>query len=347
MATVNASYMTLADRAQAEHKDGGTATVVEMMSRSSPFLATAPSIPCNEGKQHLTVQRTGLPQGTWTALYEGVQPEKSRRSQVKDSTAMLEGESAIDSRLLDLVKDPAMARLDESAAFIEGMSQTMETAIVYSDLSNPKKFLGLSPRFSSSSAQNGAQLVNAGGSQSDNMSVWFITWAPQVCTLIYPEGVDELAMGVKRKDKGEHRVNDANGNPYYQMIDHFTFHNGVSVPDWRYVVRICNIDYSSLIAGSSTASILGWMRSAYFKLRARGYVGGDNQHLGNIVNGKTCIYAHRDFIEWYEAALTAAGQEVKPMEVSQGFYQAASSYRGIPIYECDALLTTEAAISFS
>jgi len=346
MATVNASYMTLADRAQAEHKDGTQAAVVEMMSRASPIVATAPAIECNEGKQHLTVMRSGLPAGTWTALYEGVMPEKSRRTQVKDATAMLEGEAAIDKRLLDISKDPEMARLDEASAHIEGMTQTMETAILYSDLSNPKKFLGFSPRFSNLSAQNGNQIIDAGGSGSDNMSVYMVTWSTMTCTLIYPEGVEGLAMGVKREDKGEHRVADeVNGGWYYQKIDHFTMHNGLAIPDWRNVVRIANIDYSQLIAGNLTASILGWMRKGYFRLKSRGYMNQAGEILGNGVNGVTCIYAHRDFIEQYEAAITAAGQEVKPAEVAQGFYQAASAYRGIPIYECDGLLTTESAIA--
>ena len=344
MPVINTNYRTLADVAQGMTKSGGSVETVEMASRASPIIALAPAIECNEGARHLSVIRTGLPGATWTALYEGVPASKSRKAQVHDATARAEGESEVDKRLLKISKDPAQTRLDEAQAHIEGMTQDIESAMIYSDLSDPKKFLGLSPRFGSKSAQNGAQIIDAGGVGSDNMSVWFITWSSRSCHLIYPEGAGDMAAGVQREDKGEWRRDDGNGNHYYVMADHFEMHTGLAVPDWRYVVRIANIDYSDLIAGNLT-NILDLMRQAYYQLRARGYMNDTGLLLGNIVQGMTTIHAHRDFIEQYEAALEAQGiNMVSPSDAAAGFYPIASSYRGMPIYETDALLTTEARV---
>jgi hypothetical protein len=38
---------------------------------------------------------------------------------------------------------------------------------------------------------------------------------------------------------------DANGNTYQAYRDHFKWECGLTVRDWRYVVRICNIDVTT------------------------------------------------------------------------------------------------------
>jgi hypothetical protein len=41
-------------------------------------------------------------------------------------------------------------------------------------------------------------------------------------------------------------VQDANGNYYQALRSLYQWDNGLVVKDWRYVVRICNIDVSNL-----------------------------------------------------------------------------------------------------
>lgn len=340
MATVNVSYKTLADRATEVGRAGDQLAVIEMLSEVNPLFDHAMAVPCNEGSQHKTSVRTGLPAGTWTALYEGIPQEKSRRRTVSDATARIEALSTVDKRLLDISKDPAQTRLDEASAFIEGMSQSINDAILYSDLSDAKKFLGLTPRFDSLTAENGGQIVNASGAQSDNQSVWMITWSPRTCHLIYPDfNVPGKAM-IERKDKGEQRVLDDNGNPYYVMEEHFACHVGISVRDWRYVGRIANIDVSDLIAGS--VNTLDLMRQLFYKTHARAPI---NAKRTQQVSGKTCIYASRTFIEALDEDMSDKTNVELTIEQAGGVYRAASAYRGIPIYELDSLLDTEAVVS--
>ena len=59
---------------------------------------------------------------------------------------------------------------------------------------------------------------------------------------------------------------------------------GLSVRDWRYVVRIANIDNSDLVAG--TIPIYDHMRRAYYQL-----------HQRRVVGGRASIYCNRDALE--------------------------------------------------
>lgn len=349
MPTVNAQYMTLADYAPAEGRNGAILPIVEMLSQVNPIIDHAPSIACNLGLEHKSVVRTGLPTGTWTALYEGIDQEKALQREVTDRCARLEGLATVDTRLLRLAKDAAQVRLNQAAAFLEGMSQTATTALLYSDLSNPRKFLGLMPRFSSTSAENGNQVVLGGGSGSDNCSVLMITWGERTCHLIHPETIPETgksttgeianAAGIMRENMGRQRVLDSDGKPYYVEEDHFEIHLGLCVKDWRGIVRAPNIDVSNLAAG--TVDCIGILRSMFYRSKFRAPAGGG----GNMIGGRTCIYAPREFIEAYDEDIADKSNVQLTIEQAGGSYAAASAFRGIPIYELDSLITAEALVS--
>ena len=332
MAVVGSSFMTLADHAQRLSARDDIITTIDMLSEVNPLFDHALWTECNEGKQHLTPMLSSLPGGTWTSLYEGIPNEKARRTQVRDSTAMLESLSSVDKRLLKIAKDPAQMRLEESAAFLEGMSQTFTDVTLYGTGAN-KTFLGLAPRFDSLSAANGNQIVNAGGTGSDNTSVWIITWAPTTCTMIFPEGHSDMMGAVKREDKGEQRVLDASGNPYFVEEDLFGISGGLSIRDWRYVTRIANLDVSDLAAG--TVDTLKWMRKAFYRHEGR----------RKKIGGKTCIYARKEFIEAYDEDIVDKANVQLTIEQAGGSYAAATAYRGTPIYEMDKIRINEAQVT--
>lgn len=329
MATVNASYLSLADQAQRMNARGDIIQVINMLAEVNPIFSHALWTKCNEGRQHTTGMVSSLPAGTWTSLYQGIPNEKSRRTQVTDSTAMLESLSTVDTRLLALAKDPAQMRLEEASLFIEGMSQTFTDVLLYGDGTN-KTFLGLTPRFNSTTLQNGNQVVLGGGAGSDNTSVWIVTWSPMTCTMIYPDGMEGLSMGVKREDKGEQRVLDGSSNAYYVMEDMFGICGGLSVRDWRYVTRIANLDVSALAAGS--VDTLGLLRTAFYRHEGR----------RNMIGGKTCIYARKEFIEALDEDMVDKTNVQLNYSEADGNFKASTSYRGFPIYEVDKIRINEA-----
>ncbi|TRR45281.1 hypothetical protein DNP46_24955, partial [Salmonella enterica subsp. enterica serovar Panama] len=107
----------------------------------------------------------------------GVQPSKSTTVQVTDGIGMLETYAEIDKSLADLNGNTAEFRLSEDRAFIEAMNQQMARTLFYGDTSvNPQQFMGLSSRYSDLTATNAQNIIDAGGTGTDNTSIWLIVW---------------------------------------------------------------------------------------------------------------------------------------------------------------------------
>ncbi len=133
-------------------------------------------------------------------LNYGVQPSKSTTVQVTDSVGMLETYAEVDKSLADLNGNTAEFRLSEDRAFIEAMNQQMAQTLFYGDSSvNPQQFMGLSSRYSSLSAGNAQNIIDAGGTGTDNTSIWLVVWGENTVHGIFPKG---QKAGIQMEDKG-------------------------------------------------------------------------------------------------------------------------------------------------
>ncbi len=339
MAGIGNTYFDLIDLYKSQNPDGSVAEVIEMLTEMNPILDDAMAVECNNGSKHLTTVRTGLPSVTWGKLYQGIPQSKSTKAQVEDTTGFVEGLSTIDKRLLDLSNNEGAIRLSEAESYIEAMNQEIATKIFYGNSSaDPEQFMGLAPRYNDTTAQNGNQIVTAGGAGADNTSIWFVTWGDNQTHLLYPKGTQ---AGVSREDKGEQRVLDGSSNAYYVKEELFKWHIGLTVRDWRYNVRIANIDVSNALADPSSidgagTNIYDVMRKAYWQLQNR-----------RVPGGRQAIYCNRDMMQVLDAASTNSGANdsfvrLKPMEIEG---KEVLTYRGIPIRETDALVNDEALVS--
>ncbi|QNA85181.1 hypothetical protein G4G27_15130 [Sphingomonas sp. So64.6b] len=339
MATIGNSFLNLIDLYKgAGGTDAQTGEVIEVLRQLNPLMEDAVTAECNMGTSHRHTIRTGLPTVTWGMLYQGIPQSKSTTQQVDDTTGFVEGLSTVDTRLLDISPNPAAVRLSEGRAYLEAMAQEVQRGFFYHDTATtPEKFKGLATRYGKLGGGGaGNQIVDAGGTGSDNTSIWFVTHGDNYTTLIHPKGTK---ADITRDEKGEQRTSDANGNVYYVKEELFRQHIGVAVRDWRFNARIANVDYSDILAG--TVDLYRFMRLAYYKLQGRRAA----KMSGDVAaQGRTVLYMNRDVI----AALDAIGTNsangalmLKPMEL-QG--QEVLSYRGIPIRETDALINAEARV---
>jgi len=331
MATLGASFVDLIDIYKQQDGNGQYIPIIEILAEMNPILDDAVAVECNKGTTHLHTVRSGLPSVTWGQLYKGIPQSKSGKSQVEDTTGFVEGLSTIDKRLLELSANEGAVRLSEAMSYLEAMNQEVASKIFYGNsATDPEEFMGLAPRFNDLSAPNGNQIIDAGGTGSDNTSIWMVTWGDNQCQLLYPKGTK---AGVQREDMGEQRLTDASGNPYYGKEELFRWHVGLAVKDWRYVSRVANIDVSNMAAGS--VALYDFLRKAYWKLQSR-----------RVAGGKTAIYCNRDVMEALDALSTNAGASdsfirLTPMEIEG---KEVLTYRGIPIRETDAILNTEARV---
>jgi hypothetical protein len=191
--------------------------------------------------------------------------------------------------------------------------------------------MGLAPRFNDlTNAENKSQIVDGGGSGSDNTSIWIITFDKSACHLIYPKG---SAAGVKRNDCGKIPVTDGNGNRYMAYREEFSWHFGVTVRNWQYIARVANIDVSNLVINAATgADLVNLLTEAYYRHKGR-----------RVAKGKTFIYMNTTLVKYLDyQARNATGKNLFLTFSEFGpNSKEILHFRGLPIRECDAILNTE------
>ncbi len=189
MATLTTGNPTLLDIAQAMDPDGQIAAVVELLHQTNEILQDMTFIEGNLPTGHRSTIRTGLPSYTWRRLYGRVVPDKSQRAQVTDTCGMIEAYNEIDKAEADLNGNSNEFRLSESIAQIESISQGLAQATLYGNTEvNPERFDGFAPRYNDLSAANADNIIDAGGTGSDNGSIWLVVWGRLTCTGIIPKG---------------------------------------------------------------------------------------------------------------------------------------------------------------
>lgn len=341
MAALSVRNPTLLDLAKATDPDGKIATVVEILAETNEVLEDMTWMPGNLPTGNRTTIRSGIPAPTWRKLYQGVQPNKSTTVQVTDNTGMLEAYAEVDVALAELGGNSAAFRLQEEQAHIEGLSQEVSQTLFYGNESTePEAFTGLSPRFNSLSAENADNIIVGGGSGADNSSIWLVVWGPDTIHGIVPKG---STAGLKVTDKGIVTVEDAsdgsNTGRYEAYRSHYRWDAGLTVRDWRYVVRIPNIDKSALTevftsgAFSTGANLPSLMYQAMRK-------------VPNLSKGRAAFYMARDTATWVARQSAAAvHQSTLTMDDLGGTGKFTERFHGIPIRRVDSLSADEALVS--
>lgn len=330
MATLAQTALTISDWAKRLNPQGQVDTITEILALTNEVLDDMLFVEGNLPTGHRTTVRSGLPSGTWRKLNYGVQPEKSTTVQITDSCGMLETYAQTDKVLVNLSGDPAAFRLSEDRAFIAGMNKNMATTLFYGDdISTPEKFVGFSPRYNAPGAENGSNILDGAGSGSTNTSIWLVCWGDTTCHGIFPKG---SKAGLSTQDLGEQTLFDAAGGMYQGYRTHYKWDCGLTLRDWRYVVRIANIDVSALTKNAgSGADLIDLMTQAL-------------EIVPDLNVGRPVFYCNRtirSFLRRQIANKTAAS--TLTMDTVAG--KRVIGFDGIPVRRCDALLNTEAHVT--
>lgn len=333
MSTVGASQLTLVDWAKRRDPNGKAAAVAEILSQTNEILMDIPFIEGNLPTGHQTTIRTGLPTVYWRLLNAGVQPSKSLTAQVQEQCGMLEAWSEVDKDLAELNGDVSGFRLSEAKSFMEAMSQEAAQTMFYGNSgTSPEEFSGLAIRYSSLSAANAQNIIDGGGSGSDNSSIYLVAWSPEKVHGIFPKG---SKAGLFHEDLGVQTIEvvaGIGGSKMRAYQDHFQWKMGISVRDWRYVVRICNLDISNLVANSSAADIQELMIKA-------------THRIPNLSGCKPMFYMNRSVFQYLDIQRRADVQSGGSLSYDVVDGKRVASFRGIPIRMTDALLETEARVT--
>lgn len=345
------SFPTLLEVTKQLDPDGKSADIVELLQQTNAPLLDIPWIEGNLPTGHRTTVRTGLPTATWRQFYQGVATSKSTFAQVTDACAMLEARGEVDKALADLNGNTAAFRMNENYAFIEAMNQAQMTALLYGNSGvNPEQFNGLSPRFSALSATPATvgyqNIIDAGGIGSDNTSIWLVCWGMNTVHGIYPKG---SKGGLEHEDLGTIDATDELGNKYRAYGDIWKWNCGLTVKDWRYIVRIANVDVSNLTTEQGAADLIKLMLKAMHRVPNLGVVQtGLNINAANgarpiPVAPNPVFYCNRTVSEMLDIqSLVKSGYQLKPGNDVYG--RPINFIRGVPIRTCDQILLTESRV---
>lgn len=332
MAALSTIHPTLLDVAKRLDPDGKVAQIVELLNQTNEIIEDMVFMEGNLPTGHRTTIRTGLPTPTWRKLYGGVQPTKSRTVQVTDSCGMLEAYAEVDKALADLNGNTAAFRLSEDMAHIEGMNQEFASTLIYgNEGSEPEAFTGLAARFNDQAALNGENIITSAATPdaNDNTSIWLVGWGANTVHGIYPKG---SIGGIQMEDKGQVTIEsiDGAGGRMEAYRTHYRWDTGLTVRDWRYVVRI-QFDLEDVIASGNSGPVLADLMAKALR------------RIPSLGMCRPVFYANRDTLDALDLqAMNKATMAFSTIEDAQG--KPVTRFRGVPIRRCDAILTNETGI---
>lgn len=336
---------TLADWMKRQDPQGGVAAVGELLNTTNEVLDYETFLEANQPIGHLVTVRTGLPTVYWRQFNEGTPPSKSTTAQVTEPIGMLEARSEVDADLARLNGDVAAFRMSEERPFIEAMSQEQARTLFYGNpATSPKEYLGLSARYSSLSAGNAQNIIDgADGTASGavHTSVWLIVWGPETVFCTFPKA---FPAGLSHRDLNEQTIQSQNGVAGARMQAFcalYQWKHGFVVKDWRYAVRIANVQVASLRTLATKQAPTAYTNILHMMMLAI-------DRVPNISLGRAMFCCNRTV----QAGIRRLGLEKSGVGITFdsaanqfGTVRKGMQFMGIPIAQCDALLNTESPVA--
>lgn len=339
MSSIGGVALNLMDWVKSTDPDGKTAAIIELLNQTNDVLLDMMWEEGNLPTGHRTTVRTGLPSVAWRILNNGVAPSKADNAQIDESCGILEAWLVLDKDLAELNGNTSAFRLSQARGFIESMNQNFVSQLFYGDTSvNPERFLGFAPRFNAiSGAVNSQNIIDGSGSGSVNTSVWLVLWGDETATGIFPKG---SMAGLTHEDYGLETVQTSATSITSSVMrayrERWQWKCGLALKDWRYVVRICNIDSTNLVSESSNTDLLKTMSRALDRIPTFGI-------------GRACFYVNRTVFSMLRIqGLNKSANAIAVQPALDQFgnpVRGGMEYMGIPIRRCDQLVNTEARIT--
>ena len=265
MAVQGSGVTTLIDVLTEMAPDGSQLNIAEVLTQQSEVLQDMHWEEGNKVTGHMDAARTVLPTPSFRALNAGVPVTKAGSTTIEETTALLEDFSQVDRELAMLSGDVDAFRLKQARPHIQGMSNKQATTLFYGNAnSNPLEYTGFANRYNTKSTTTNkaaANVIDAGGTGSALRSVWLVGWGPDTVYGIYPKN---SIGGLQHEDATNASGSgadgmppatvllDPSGNQYMGYRDHWVWRCGLFVKDWRYVVRIANIDPTAITLDQAT-----------------------------------------------------------------------------------------------
>jgi hypothetical protein len=336
MATLGSTYPTIIEVSKEFGVDGQPLTVAEMLSQHEEALDDIPWIESNSTTGHRIAVESGLPDSVFRKLNQGISPSKGTVTDFTESVCSIAQLGIVDKLIADSSGNSDIYRLRKNNRAMESMKQKFMNTLFYGDTATtPESFLGLLTRYSviSGGGANKRNIIDAGGTGTDNMSIALVKWGPGGVYGIYPKGSQ---AGLVHRNYGEELNAGADGTglmPTYR--DWFEWNCGIAVEDWRNVVRICNIDASDLTKdAASGADLVDLMIQAEEMIDGTGRDDSDLSRLVWYVPGRVRTFLRRQMLKKSNVWIT-------PGEIAG---KRVTMFDNIPLRKVDKLTQAESRV---
>jgi hypothetical protein len=242
MATIDPlQAYTIADMARAmPGPDGKPLPIYDALRRKSTLLADAIWQQASHPEYHRMQISDIAIRASKVALNEGVAGTKKTFRQVDAYMGRYEDNSQVDTRAKEIYPDILAYRNKMDTLKAKDIAFQFDEAILSETLgADGKGFVGLQGYLNKLNSTDATKLVYGAAGGSAWTSIYFVSWGEDTVFLTHPKG--SKTFGVTTEDKGEVRVLDANGNPYYAYETWLTMRGGLAVQNMKSIARIANI----------------------------------------------------------------------------------------------------------
>lgn len=341
------AWPTMQDFALRTTRDGKTPRIAELLSQTNYIFEDMPIKEANEKRAHRFHFRTSIPAGYWTQYYQGTPYSKSTVAESTVGMGMLTDRSQVDKRLADHEDDYKGFRAKEDEAFLMGMGQTITGTTVYGNSAvNPASFMGFAGFFNTLNpvAQNARNVLDGLGRGSSNASIWLVGWGDDV------HGIAPRASsaGINYTDYAATRDGyDQFGNVFPAYTSEFEISVGVVPADWRWVVRLANLDVTSAgLAGPNAPDLFAIMDDMLQLLpyTPAGVTGNNKTDARNDTSNVRAVwYCNRTVRHFMNIQRMRNRNVLLTLEDYDG--RSTDNYRGYPIKTVDQLVNFESTVT--
>lgn len=331
MAELPTGNTTYSDLLKELDPDGKPARMIQILNQSNRILEDLVAVEANQTTGHRVTVDSSLPEPTVRFYNKGVAETTGTSAQFTESIVIFEARSAIDRDLAHLGGNVAAVRMNRARKHVEGFNQKMAKTLVYG--SNADSFPGFHARYNAlTGANNSDNVISGGGTGSDNTSILLVGFSDYTVHSIYPKG---SKAGMFHEDLGVQDAFDSENRRYRAYMDLWQWQIGLCVADWRYVVRICNIDVSNLVSETAAADLVKLMIKAYDRIpfnAAINLVFYCNRTVASML--KIQALNRTNNVLAIEPALTQFGKSIYELK-----------FMGVPVKIVDQITNTEGAVS--
>lgn len=261
MGAITTGAMSIVSVTKTLGPNGEAAKIAEVLNQTNAILDDIPWKPGNLLDGNRTPVRTTLPSVSAAIANAGTAGTVGESAQIDDACAVFRSKSEMDALVAETGGKAMVSvnRANQAKAHIESHGQKLATTLFYGSPSVPEEFVGIAPRLNSLSGVAADNVIDCSGTGSDNTSIYLVGWGEGKVMGIYPKGTQGGLERLDESPNGPISITSSTGiagQTFPGYREYFIWRCGLSVEDWRYMVRACNIDVSDLLANGGAAAPL-------------------------------------------------------------------------------------------